>query len=163
MLKSANNIQKEINSAKKSQKNVNNYEKYYYSEAEDNVIVSGILEEFSKRREERKSFDLAWELNINFLLGNQFCYVAENGEIAKTPKAFYWQGEEVYNHISPIVETRLAKLGKVRPTIAVRPSGAEEKDVYNAKRSLLRDCAVGKISLVSHHNPFTISHNGFFL
>ena len=136
MAKSANNNEKSTKTVHKVSnigKKQKNQEKYFHSESEDGVIVSWILEEFEKRKKERKSFDLAWELNINFLLGNQFSYIAENGEIERSPKAFYWQGEEVYNHISPIVETRLAKLGKVRPTVAVRPCGAEEKDVYNAK------------------------------
>lgn len=136
MSKNANYSQKTAKSVSKLQKidkNKTDEEKYFYSEEEDKVIVSFVLDEFEKRRNERKPYDLAWELNINFLLGNQFSYIAENGEIEKAPKQFYWQGEEVYNHISPIIETRLAKLGKVRPTFAVKPVGSEDSDIYCAK------------------------------
>jgi len=133
MQKNAKSNTNNVKNVKSMLKNNQKQEKYFYSSDEDNVIVSFIMSEFERRRNERKPYDLAWELNINFLIGNQFSYIAENGEIERIPKSYSWQGEEVYNHISPIVETRLAKLGKVRPTIAVRPSGEEEKDVYNAK------------------------------
>jgi len=137
MEKSAKSNVKTIKNNVKNENNVknNNNEVYFYSEDEDKVIVDFVNQEFEKRRLERKPFDLAWELNINFLIGNQFSYIADNGEIEKTPKQYYWQGEEVFNHISPIIETRLAKLAKVRPTFAVKPSSTEQRDVYCAKLS----------------------------
>lgn len=110
-------------------------ETFFYDEERDKVIVSYIENEYERRRQERRPFDASWELNINFLLGNQYAYISESGEIQKSPKMFYWQGEEVFNHIAPIIETRLAKLGKVRPNVIVRPSGSEERDEYCAKLS----------------------------
>jgi len=132
MGKSAKNAVKNVNN---SVNNGKNKEKYFYSEEEDNLIVSSILSDFEERKQERKPYDLAWELNINFLIGNQFSYISDKGEVEKSPKQYYWQGEEVFNHISPIIESRLAKLGKVRPTFAVKPSGSEERDLYCANLS----------------------------
>ena len=132
MAKSAKNTLKNI---KNSDKAMKNKEKYFYNEEEDRLIVSAVSADFEQRKQERKPFDLAWELNINFLIGNQFSYISDKGEIEKSPKQYYWQGEEVFNHISPIIESRLAKLGKVRPTFAVRPAGNEERDLYCARLS----------------------------
>ena len=132
MSKSAKNT---VKNTKISEKTNQIKENYFYSEDEDRLIVSSVLEDFERRRMMRKPYDLAWELNINFMIGNQFSYISEKGEIEKTPKQYYWQGEEVYNHISPIIETRLAKLAKVRPTFAVKPCGTEQRDLYCAKLS----------------------------
>ena len=129
------NAKSNKNIVKNNQKIDKNKEKYFYSEEEDNVIVSFVQEDFLSKRNERKPFDLAWELNINFLLGNQYSYISDKGEIDKTPKQYYWQGEEVYNHIAPIVETRLAKLAKVRPTVSIKPTSSEERDLFCAKLS----------------------------
>ena len=44
-----------------------------------------------------------------------------------------WQEREVYNHIAPIMESRLAKLTRVRPQMIVRPATSDEEDVQSAK------------------------------
>ncbi len=128
---------KNAKSTAKSHKNTANCikEHFYYSEDEDKVIVNSILKDFEKRQQERKPYELAWELNMNFMLGNQYSYINLTGEIEDSPKNYYWEEREVYNHIAPIVETRLAKLGKVRPTVSVRPTSSEQGDVYCAKLS----------------------------
>lgn len=130
-----NNVKNNKNTVKSAKNKEKLENEYFYSEEEDKVIVDFVNADFNERRSERKPYDLAWELNINFLLGNQFSYISDRGEVEKTPKQYYWQGEEVYNHISPIVETRLAKLSKVRPTFAVKPTGSESRDMYCAKLS----------------------------
>ena len=77
MSKNAKNI---IKNTKNNVKTVNNtkeiQENYFYSEDEDRLIVSSVLEDFERRRMMRKPYDLAWELNINFMLGNQFSYIS---------------------------------------------------------------------------------------
>ena len=109
--------------------------KYYYSEEQDEQIVSDVLEDFHSRQEARKAQELAWELDINYMLGNQFSIIGAKGEIATAPKSYAWENREVFNHIAPVVEMRLAKLAKVRPMAAVKPSGKEQSDEYNAKLS----------------------------
>ena len=110
-------------------------EKFFYNEKEDEIIVSEILKDFEQRRNERRPFELAWQLNMNFVLGNQYCQINGQNEIGDQDKMFSWECREVYNHIAPIVETRLAKLAKVRPGALVRPSSSEDRDVACAKLS----------------------------
>lgn len=119
------------NNLKNNQKNGN----YYYNEYEDKLIVSDILEDFERRKEERRPHELTWELNMNFMLGNQYSCINLTGEIEQSPKNYYWEEREVYNHIAPIIESRLAKLNKVRPTVSVRPIGNQQEDIYCAKLS----------------------------
>lgn len=109
--------------------------KFIYGKEEDKVIVDAILDDFDKRRSERRNFELAWELNINYMVGNQYSCISPRGEIDTFEKNYYWETREVFNHIAPIIEMRLAKLAKVRPTASVRPSGTEQSDIYCAKLS----------------------------
>jgi len=109
--------------------------KYYFDEIKDKEIVSELLDDFKRRAKERKAYELMWELNMNFMLGNQYSVISAKEKVEDSQKNYYWEEREVYNHIAPIVETRLAKLGKVRPTVSVRPSGNEQSDLYCAKLS----------------------------
>ena len=70
MQKNAKTNINKVKNAKSMLKNNQKQEKYFYSSDEDNVIISFIMSEFERRRNERKPYDLAWELNINFLIGN---------------------------------------------------------------------------------------------
>jgi len=125
-------------SAKNSIKNIKNNKNsinnnYFYNEDQDKIIIKEVLEDFNQRCLDRKPYELTWELNMNFMLGNQYSSISPTGEIELTQKNFYWEEREVYNHIAPIIESRLAKLGKVRPTVSVRPTGSEQSDFYSAK------------------------------
>lgn len=95
-------------------------------------IVKATTEDFYKRREDRKSLEWQWKLNMNFISGNQYCEILPNGEISEEEKYYGWQSRSVFNHISPIIETRLAKLSRVRPSMSVRASSGEEKDLKTA-------------------------------
>ncbi len=110
---------------------------YFYSEIEDKVIVDFVKSDFKNRQAERRPFELAWELNMNFYLGNQYSYISNTGELSDIAKKYYWENREVYNHIAPIIEARLAKLGKIKPTLNVRPASNSESDLYSAKLSQL--------------------------
>lgn len=114
-------------------------EKYYYSELEDKVIVDYVSSDFKRRQEERKSYELSWELNMNFYLGNQYSYISSAGDLSDIEKKYYWENREVFNHIAPVIEARLAKLSKVKPKLSVKPSGNSEQDIYSSKltKSLL--------------------------
>lgn len=119
----------------KNNKNSLNINDFYYNEDQDKIIVDEILQDFQTRQIERKPYELAWELNMNFMIGNQYSVINPKGEIQNIDKDYYWQEREVYNHIAPIIESRLAKLGKVRPTVSVKPTSNEESDLYCAKLS----------------------------
>ena len=98
-------------------------------------IVEEVLTDFKLRQAERKSFENAWQLNINFFLGNQYCYISPNGEIMEYGKQYFWQEREVYNHIANIIEIRLAKLSRVRPALTVVPFSDDENDIACARAS----------------------------
>lgn len=116
---------------------------YFYSEEEDKLIVDSVRADFLKRREDRRAFELSWELNLNFYLGNQYTYISSASKLSDIQKQFYWENHEVFNHIAPIIESRLAKLSKVKPSLAVKPSSASDADRYSAK---LSDMILSKFS-----------------
>ncbi len=96
-------------------------------------IVTEVLEDFKRRQNERKPYEANWQLCMNFLMGNQYCEVGFGGEVEEYEKQFFWQEREVYNHIAPTLDIRLAKLQKVRPTMAVMPSSTDDSDIKTAK------------------------------
>ena len=98
-------------------------------------IVSDVTRDFSERAEARRPFETQWRLNMNFYMGNQYCTALPTGEIADVERDYFWQEREVFNHISALVETRLAKLGSVRPSLTVRPFSSDDGDVKTAKAS----------------------------
>ncbi len=95
-------------------------------------IVAEVKSDFKARQEERSAYERAWELNLNFLIGNQYCSVSPRGEIVTEDKDFGWQKREAFNHIAPIMETRIAKLSRVMPEISVRPVSDDDSDVSKA-------------------------------
>lgn len=111
----------------------NKKEKYFYSEIEDKAIVNSILDDFKKRQEDRKIYEKTWELNMNFYLGNQFAFIDNYGNISEIEKKFNWENREVFNHIAPVIETRLAKLEKIKPTLDVIPQSNSDDDLYSAR------------------------------
>jgi len=98
-------------------------------------IAREILKEFDTISEERKSLESQWRLNMNFVQGNQYCEISPVGEVEDYGKQYFWQEREVFNHIAPIVETRLAKLGRVQANVSVRPFSQDENDINVAKLS----------------------------
>ena len=100
-----------------------------------NPVVRETIEDFKARQEERKNFENQWQLNLNFFMGNQYCAIGYGGKIEDYDKQFFWQEREVFNHIAPIIENRLSKLGKVKPIINVVPATNDVKDVKSAEIS----------------------------
>lgn len=98
-------------------------------------IVEEVLNDFKARAEKRKSFDLIWQINMNFLMGNQYCNIGYGGELEEAERQYFWQEREVFNHIAPIFDIRYAKLSKIKPDINVLPSTSDEKDKQTAKAS----------------------------
>ena len=95
-------------------------------------VVKEVTEDFIKRREERESFERQWKLNMNYVAGNQYCEISPRGEVVEEEKYYGWQSRSVFNHISPIIDTRLAKLSRVRPAMSVRASSGEDGDLKTA-------------------------------
>ena len=98
-------------------------------------LVKSVEEDFAKRIDERREFERQWKLNVNYYVGNQYCEVYPTGEVGEEEKNYYWQSRAAFNHIAPIIDVRLAKLGKIRPAMSVRAAGGEEKDLKLAELS----------------------------
>jgi len=111
----------------------NQTNKYIYNELKDQFIVQNIKEDFALRQQERKNYELSWELNMNFFVGNQYCYISNTNEISDIEKRYYWENREVYNHIAPIVEARFSKLKKIAPNLNVKPISGSDEDYYSTK------------------------------
>ncbi|MBQ9485412.1 MAG: hypothetical protein IJU83_01085 [Clostridia bacterium] len=95
-------------------------------------LVKSVQKDFDERRKARAALERQWELNMNFLVGNQYCDVNARGEIAEVYDGFLWQKREVFNHIAPIMEARLAKFAEVAPVLGVRSKTDDDSDVRGA-------------------------------
>ena len=117
---------------------------------EKEMLVKSVLDDFRERQESRKTLETSWKMNMNFYIGNQFCSIGYGGEIEDFEKQFFWQEREVFNHIAPIMEVRLAKLCKLRPKISVLPASSDEEDIKTAKVSKkVVDSVASKVNLKS--------------
>lgn len=126
-------------------------DKYY----ED--LLCEVKEDFLKRREGRRSLEQQWNLNLNYLSGNQYCEISPSGDVLEEESYYYWQNRNVYNHIAPIMETRLAKLSRVRPDMSVRAAGSEDSDLKAAKiASDILKATSGRIDLDAVINKATL-------
>lgn len=99
----------------------------------ENELAEEVWRDFSRRREERRALERSWQLNMNFVGGNQYCDLDERGEIVEENKKYSWQYRRVFNHIASILDTRLAKLSRVRPALSVRAASDNEDDRHSAR------------------------------
>ena len=118
---------------------------------ERKAIADEVYADFRRRQEERRITERGWQLNMNFLSGNQYCDVNALGEIEEEDKSYFWQERRVFNYIAPIVDTRSAKLSRIRPRLAVRAASDDEKDRQAAKlasailSALNEDCDMDEV------------------
>ncbi len=98
-------------------------------------LAREVQEEFARRQEERRQTERGWQLNMNFLSGNQYCDVNALGEIEEDESGYWWQTKRVFNYIAPAIDMRLAKLNRIRPKLAVRPLSDSEEDIRSARIS----------------------------
>ncbi|MGB9804711.1 portal protein, partial [Desulfofundulus sp.] len=97
-------------------------------------LVQLVEDEFKRRQNERRPFELQWRLNLAFLDGNHYIDLdPHTGELLPIPKMAVWQEREVFNHTAPIVETRIARLMRAQPTLKARPATEEPGDLASAK------------------------------
>lgn len=99
---------------------------------DDERLVEEVRRDFLKRQEARRPIELNWRLNMDFVAGNQFSRISPLGDIEEEGKQYFWQQREVFNHIAPILETRLAKLSRVKAKATVRPATPDDDDVASA-------------------------------
>jgi hypothetical protein len=100
--------------------------------------VSFVNTQYTDRKKKRQPVELQWMLNMNFLMGNQFCDInATRNQIQQINYKYDWEEHEVYNQIAPIYEARCSKLVKIRPETIARPASSEAKDISAAEISTL--------------------------
>ncbi len=95
---------------------------------EKDALAAELRADYEKRREERRSLEMQWRLNLNYVMGNQYCEIGQNGNIEDFGKQYFWQQREVYNHTATVLETRIAKLAAVKLGMSVRPMTSDESD-----------------------------------
>ena len=114
-------------------------------------VVRALHEEFARRQAERRYLEKGWELNMQFLAGNQYCGIAPDGELEEEEARFAWQYRRVFNHIAPAIDTRCAKLSRVRPVMTVRAGGGSEEEMRaanvasNVLRSACEECGFNEV------------------
>ena len=105
-----------------------------YAQANDDAQVAFVNEEYRRRQTERRPFELSWRLNLAFIEGNQYLDInTQAGELIEIPKALWWQEREVFNHIGPIIETRISRLSRLHPILKCRPGTGDQSDIRAAK------------------------------
>ena len=109
----------------------------------EELLAEEVTADFLRRQEERRSLERSWQLNVNFVDGNQYCDINSSGEIYEEEKGYFWQARRVFNHIAPIIDLRCSKLGRIRPSLVVKPAGNEEADRHSASLASAILCACG--------------------
>lgn len=104
-------------------------------EQKRNELVAQVYADFARRQEERRRTERGWQLNINFINGNQYCDVNLLGELEEENCDYYWQERRCFNHIAPTVDTRCSKLAGIRPRLTVRAASDEDGDRQSARLS----------------------------
>ena len=100
-----------------------------------NKLVEDVILDYISRRDARRSLESQWRLNINFMMGNQYSFITSNGAIKEDERQYFWQEKEVFNHIAPIIETRISKISNNTPSINVIPATNDEADKQSAELS----------------------------
>lgn len=117
----------------------------------EKALADEVVADFKRRQEERRGIERGWQLNMNFLSGNQYCDVNALGELEEESGGYYWQQKRVFNYIAPTVDTRCSKLSRIRPKLAVRAASGEEDDRRSAKlasailTATCEDCGLDEI------------------
>ena len=118
------------------------------SKTSEDRIVEEIRQDYEKRRQARRSLEAQWQLNINFYMGNQYSFLRPNNNLTELDKQYFWQEKEVFNHITPTIETRLAKLLQLTPEVKVLPASTDDEDIHSAKLSKeIFDAVADRVSL----------------
>ena len=96
-------------------------------------LVAEVREDFVNRQNQRRVYDSQWRMNLNFLLGKQYCDITKNGELKTQDKLYDWQQQDAFNHIATIIESRHSKLLKIRPKLNVFPASNDPNDISTAE------------------------------
>lgn len=97
-------------------------------------LVRYVNDEYDRRLQERRWFELQWRLNIAFIEGNQHLDINPVAmDLQEVPKLYWWQERDVYNQIAPVVETRIARISRLKPILKARPGNNDQMNIRAAK------------------------------
>ncbi len=96
-------------------------------------LIKEITEDFSSRQTKRLELEKQWQENMNFLSGNQYSSATVGGVTANNFGDFSWSERGVYNHVAPIIESRLARLSKIKTDVSVMSKSEDDTDVKGAE------------------------------
>ena len=114
----------------------------------ESIRVKEIRDDYQDRVAARRKIEAQWKLNARMADGDQYSSVSPTGEVVSEPKNYYWEERTAFNHIASILDTRLARLSRVRPKLSVRPASSDESDVSAAKVSAkILDGACGNLNI----------------
>lgn len=114
----------------------------------ESIRVKEIRDDYLDRVAARRKIEAQWKLNARMADGDQYSSVSPTGEVVSEPKNYYWEERTAFNHIASILDTRLARLSRVRPKLSVRPASSDESDVSAAKVSAkILDGACGNLNI----------------
>jgi len=102
--------------------------------------------EYDRRLRERRPYELQWRLNLCFREGQQYVDInTVSLALEEQPILYDWEEREVFNHIRPLSDTRIAKLKRLRSIAKSRPGNPNDvKDINSAK--------IGSLILKNIHN-----------
>lgn len=96
-------------------------------------IVSDIMSKLEKRKGDRRTFELQWQLNANFLIGNQYCEINPmTGTVENYERDMLKSEHGIFNRIAPLIQTRIANIKKVDYAMTVRPRSGDMDDYEKA-------------------------------
>ena len=60
-------------------------------------LIAEVENDFEYRRNQRINLERKWQLNMNFLAGNQYCKINARGEIDDEGSEYFWQNQQQTN------------------------------------------------------------------
>ena len=114
--------------------------------AKEKELIEAVLADFEQRKERRKKLELQWRLNMDFYAGRQNGTLSRFDTIVDSGMQFHWQRAESFNHIGPIIESRLAAITSDKVDVSPVPLTDNDIDVQTAHvcKKIL-DSAFGKV------------------
>lgn len=102
-------------------------------------LVSWVLTEYERAKNDRWKTERQWYLNLAFYFGKQNVLFKGGREaVGKgfelyTPPAPYWRARPVVNKIKPRIRKEMSKLTSQKPNAYIIPASSDDRDMYAAQ------------------------------
>lgn len=110
----------------------------FQKDKQDEKLVSWVLDQYKKAKDNRSVLERQWYLNMAFFYGRQNVQwiptaASTSGFKLYTPPAPPWRVRLVINKVRTIVRTEVSKLTSKKPNFTVIPSSTEDEDIFAAR------------------------------